>query len=378
MRYMVTSLMAAASVVALSAGAAYADDINVGVAAPVTGSNASFGEQFTKGAQQAVADINAKGGVLGKKLALNIGDDACDPKQAVAVAHQLVAKKVVFVDGDFCSSSSIPASAVYKEESVLQITPASTNPAFTEDAFKKHWTNVYRTCGRDDAQGKVAGNYLAAHYKGKSVAIVDDKSTYGKGLADETRKAMNAAGLKEAVNEQITAGDKDFSALISKLKKANVEAIYFGGYQTEAGLMVRQAKEQGLNAVLISGDAMATPEFWAIAGPAGEGSLMTFPPDPRDNPAAKDIVEEFKKAGYDPETYTLYTYAAMQVFAQAAEKAKSVKLADLAKALHSTTFDTVVGQIKFDDKGDVLNPEYVFYVWKDGKYTEMCKGRKPL
>jgi branched-chain amino acid transport system substrate-binding protein len=371
MRYMVTSLMAAASLVAISAGAAYAEDIQVGVAGPVTGSNASFGEQLAKGATQAVADLNAKGGVLGKQLVLNTGDDACDPKQAVAVAHQLVAKKVVFVDGDFCSSSSIPASAVYQEEGVLQITPASTNPAFTEDAAKKHWNNVYRTCGRDDAQGKVAGKYLADHYKGKAVAIIDDKSTYGKGLADETRKAMNAAGLKETVNEQITAGDKDFSALISKLKQANVEAIYFGGYQTEAGLMVRQAKEQGLKAVLISGDAMATPEFWAITGPAGEGSLMTFPPDPRNNPAAKAVVDEFKKTGYDPEGYTLYTYAAMQVFAQAAEKAKSTKLADLVKVLHSASFDTVVGPIKFDEKGDVLNPEYVFYVWKDGKYSEM-------
>jgi branched-chain amino acid transport system substrate-binding protein len=370
MRNRMTGLMAA-SAVALISSVAWADEIQVAVEAPITGSNAAFGEQLTRGAEQAVADLNAKGGVLGKQLALSKGDDACEPKQAVAVAHQLASKKVVFVDGSFCSGSSIPASAVYQEEGILQISPGSTNPAFTEDAFKKKWNNVYRTCGRDDAQGRVAGKYLAEHFKGKPVAIVDDKSTYGKGLADETRKAMNAAGLKEVVNEQITAGDKDFSALISKLKQAHVEAIYFGGYQTEAGLMVRQAKEQGLDAVLISGDAMATPEFWAITGPAGEGSLMTFPPDPRDNPAAKDIVEEFKKAGYDPEGYTLYTYAAMQVFAQAAEKAKSVKLADLAKALHSTTFDTVVGKIKFDEKGDVLNPEYVFYIWKDGKYVQM-------
>ncbi|MGB8841547.1 MAG: branched-chain amino acid ABC transporter substrate-binding protein [Aliidongia sp.] len=371
MRNMMTSLMAAASLVAITAGPARADDIQIGLAGPITGSNASFGEQMTKGANQAVLDLNAKGGVLGKQLVLNTSDDACDPKQAVAVAHQLVAKKVVFVDGGFCSSASIPASAVYNEEGVLQITPASTNPALTEEAAKKKWTNVYRTCGRDDAQGKVSGDYLASHYKAKAVAIVDDKSTYGKGLADETRKAMNAAGLKEAVNEQITAGDKDFSALISKLKQANVEAIYFGGYPTEAGLLVRQAKEQGLNAVLVGGDALVTPDFWAITGATGTGTMMTFPPDPRDNPAAKAVVDEYKKGGYDPEGYTLYSYATVQVFAEAADKAKSTKLADLVKVLHSTTFDTVVGPIKFDDKGDVLNPEYVFYVWKDGKYSEM-------
>jgi len=371
MRNAVTAFLATASLAAIMAGAARADTIQIGVAGPITGSNASFGEQMTKGANQAVADLNAKGGVLGKQLELNTGDDACDPKQAVAVAHQLVAKKVVFVDGHFCSASSIPASAVYNEEGVLQITPASTNPALTEEAAKKKWTNIYRTCGRDDAQGKVAGDYLAAHFKGKAVAIVDDKSTYGKGLADETRKAMNAAGLTEAINEQITAGDKDFTALISKLKQAGVAAIYFGGYQTEAGLLVRQAKEQGLAAVLVGGDALATPEFWAITGPAGEGSLMTFPPDPRNIPAAKAVVEEFTKAGYDPEGYTLYTYAAIQVFVQAADKAKSTKLADLVKVLHATTFETVVGPIKFDDKGDVANPEYVFYLWHDGKYAEL-------
>jgi branched-chain amino acid transport system substrate-binding protein len=371
MRYGIGALLAAVSLAAIASGTARADDIQIGVAGPITGSNAAFGEQLTKGATQAVADINGKGGVLGKKLSLNTGDDACDPKQAVAVAHQLVEKKVVFVDGDFCSSSSIPASAVYNEEGVLQITPASTNPAFTDDAAVKKWTNVYRTCGRDDAQGKVAGDYLAAHFKGKAVAIVDDKSTYGKGLADETRKAMNTAGLKEAINEQITAGDKDFSALISKLKQANVAAIYFGGYQTEAGEIVRQARAQGLDAVLIGGDALVTPEFWAITGAAGEGTLMTFPPDPRNIPAAKAVVDEYKQAGYDPEGYTLYTYAAIQVFAEAAEKAKSVKLADLVKILHSTTFETVVGPIKFDAKGDVENPEYVFYVWKDGKYSQM-------
>jgi branched-chain amino acid transport system substrate-binding protein len=371
MRNMMTSLMAAASLVAVMAGTARADDIQIGIEGPITGSNAAFGDQMTHGAEQAVADLNAAGGVLGKKLALNKGDDACDPKQAVAVAHELVAKKVVFVDGGFCSGSSIPASAVYNEEGVLQITPASTNPALTEEAAKKKWNNVYRTCGRDDAQGKVAGEYLAAHFKGKAVAILDDKSTYGKGLADETRKAMNAAGLKEAVNEQIAAGDKDFSALISKLKLANVEAIYFGGYQTEAGLLVRQAKEQGLKAVLVGGDALATLEFWAITGDAGAGTLITFPPDARNNPAAKAAVENFKKSGFDPEGYTLYTYAAIQVFAQAADKAKSTKLADLVKVLHSATFDTVVGPIQFDDKGDVLKPEYVFYLWKDGKYSEM-------
>jgi branched-chain amino acid transport system substrate-binding protein len=312
-RFVLPGLLAATLV--LGTDPARAQDVTIGVAGPITGPNAVFGEQMKRGAEMAIADVNAQGGVLGKKLALEIADDACDPRQAVAAANQLVGKKVVFVDGHYCSSSSIPASAVYNEAGILQITPASTNPALTDDAAKKGWTNVFRTCGRDDAQGKVAGTYLAQHYKGKAVAVIHDKSTYGKGLADETKKAMNAAGLNEAMYEAITQGDKDFSALVSKMKQANIEAIYFGGYQTEAGLIVRQARDQGLKAQFIGGDALVTEEFWKITGPAGEGTLMTFAPDPRKVPAAKAVVDRFKAQGYDPEGYTLYTYAAIQAFA---------------------------------------------------------------
>src|SRR6516225_2296827 len=353
-----------AAALTLNAGGVRAQDIPIAVVGPVTGSNAALGEQMTHGAKMAVTDINAKGGVLGKKLALIIADDACDPKQAVAAANDVVGKGVVFVAGHYCSSSSIPASAVYNEAGILQITPASTNPALTDDAAKKGWTNVFRTCGRDDAQGKVAGAYLAQNYKGKAVAVVHDKSTYGKGLADETKKAMNAAGLHEAMYEAITQGDKDFSALVSKMKQANIAAIYFGGYQTEAGLIVRQARDQGLTAQFIGGDALVTEEFWKITGPAGEGTLMTFAPDPRKVPAAKAVVDRFTAQGYDPEGYTLYTYAAIQAFAAAAAKANSVKEADLSQALHAMTVDTVVGPLTWNAKGDVINPQYVFYIWK--------------
>jgi branched-chain amino acid transport system substrate-binding protein len=362
--------MAGAAALLLTTGAARAD-IRIAVAGPMTGSNAAFGDQFKKGADQAVADINAKGGVLGQKLVLQYGDDACDPKQAVAVANQLASDGVVFVDGHFCSGSSIPASAVYNENGILQITPGSTNPALTDDAAKKGWDNVYRACGRDDEQGKVGGRYLAEHFKGKPIAIVDDRSAYGKGLADETRKALVASGVTEAVDESITAGDKDFTALISKLKGAKVAAIFFGGYQTEAGLIVREARQQGLEIVLLGGDALATQDFWEITGAAGEGTLFTFAPDPQKIPAAKSVIDAFRKTGYEPEGYTLYSYAAVQIFAQAAEKAKSTKLPDLVKALHSTSFDTVVGPIRYDAKGDVSQGGYVVWQWHGGKFSEM-------
>lgn len=350
---------------------ALAEDIRIAVVGPITGSNAAIGEQMTRGAKMAVEDINAKGGVLGKKLVLDIADDACDPKQAVAAANDVVGKGAVFIDGHYCSSSSIPASAVYHEAGVLQITPASTNPALTDDAAKKGWNNVFRVCGRDDAQGAVAGKYLADHYKGKNVAIVHDKTAYGKGLADETKKAANKLGVKEAMYEAINQGDKDFTALVSKMKQANIDVIYFGGYQTEAGLIVRQARDQGLKAPLIGGDAIVTEEFWKITGPAGEGTMMTFPPDPRKIPEAKAVVDRFAAQGYNPEGYTLYTYAAVQVFKEAAEKAKSVKVDALSKTLRSMKADTVIGSLNWNEKGDVPDPKYVFYVWHDGKYSEM-------
>ena len=194
------------------------------------------------------------------------------------------------------------------------------------------------------------------------MAVVHDKTAYGKGIADETMKAMNKAGLKEVMYEAITQGDKDFSALVSKMKQANIDVIYFGGYQTEGGLIVRQMRDQGFKAQFIGADALVTEEFWKITGPAGEGTLMTFPPDPRKVPAAKAVVDKFTAQGYNPEGYTLYTYAAIQAFAAAADKAKSVKLDDLSKALHSMTVPTVVGPLTWDRKGDITDPKYVFYL----------------
>jgi branched-chain amino acid transport system substrate-binding protein len=346
------------------------DSITVATAGPMTGQYASFGEQMKRGAEQAVADINAAGGVLGKKLVLEIGDDACDPKQAVAVANDFVSKGVAVVAGHFCSGSSIPASSVYAEEDILQITPASTNPALTEDAQAKGWYNVFRTCGRDDAQGIVAGRFLAEKFKGKNVAILHDKTAYGKGIADETKKNMNAAGLTEVMYEAYSAGEKDYSALVSKMKQANIDAFYLGGYHTEGGLIIRQAREQGLQAQMVSEDALVTAEFWSIAGPAGEGTLMTFQPDPRKLDSAKGVVEKFKAAGYDPEGYTLYTYAALQVWKAAAEAAGSTDTKAVADAIRGKTFSTVIGDLTYDDKGDVKDPEYVWYVWTDGSYKE--------
>jgi branched-chain amino acid transport system substrate-binding protein len=354
---------AASMVLVASLGTAQAD-ITIGTAGPMTGQYAVFGAQMLAGAEQAVKDINESGGVLGEKLVLRIGDDACDPRQAVAVANQLVSQGVVFVAGHFCSGSSIPASDVYHEEGILQISPASTNPQLTEAG---KW-NVFRTCGRDDQQGFVAGNYMADNFADRKIAILHDKQAYSKGLADETKKQLNERGIQEVLYDTITPGERDYSALVSKLKSSGVEILYYGGYHTEAGLIVRQMRDQGMNTTLISGDALVTDEYWSITGPLGEGTLMTFSPDPRKNPIAAPIVEEFRNNGIEPEGYTLYTYGAIQAWKQAVEKAGTTDPSAVAEALHEGEFDTVLGAIGFDEKGDVTAPGYVFYVWQDGTY----------
>ena len=359
------ALVAATLAVLAGCGQSESTTIKIGVAAPMTGGEAAFGEQFRRGAEKAVADINAAGGVNGRQLELVVGDDACDPKQAVSVANDMASNGVVFVAGHYCSGSSIPASDVYAENGIVQISPGSTNPKLTERGL----ANVFRVCGRDDAQGPIAAEYVAANFAGKVIAVVDDKSAYGQGLANEFKKALAAKGVTPVLSEAITAGEKDYSALVSRLKQVKAEILYFGGYKTEAGLIVRQMREQGVQAILIGGDALVTEEFWAITGPAGEGTLMTFGPDPRLDPANTKLVESFRAQKYEPEAYTLYTYAAIQAWAAAAQKAGTTDAAKVQATLHSDKFRTVLGEIGFDAKGDVTVAGYVFYAWSGGKYA---------
>jgi branched-chain amino acid transport system substrate-binding protein len=361
------------SAVALTAMAAFSSaamaEMVIGVAGPLTGPNAAFGAQLQKGAEQAAADINAAGGVNGEMIKLVFGDDVSDPKQGISVANKFVADGVKFVVGHFNSGVSIPASEVYAENGVMQITPASTNPTFTERGL---W-NTFRTCGRDDQQGLVAGQYIADNFKDAKVAVVHDKTPYGQGLADFTKKTMNDAGMTEAMYEGVNTGDKDFSALIAKMKEAGVSVVYFGGLHTEAGLMMRQMADQGLKATFMSGDGIVSNELASIAGDAVDGTLMTFAPDPRTNPAAKELVEKFRAAGFEPEAYTLYSYAAVQVITQAAIKAGSndpQKVAETVKGMGP--WATAIGDLGYDGKGDITRPDYVMYTWKkgaDGKYT---------
>jgi branched-chain amino acid transport system substrate-binding protein len=355
--------------------------VRIGVGGPITGGGAAFGAQLKNGVEQAVEDINAAGGVLGQKLVLEVGDDRSDPKEGVSVANKFAADAVKFVVGHFNSGVTIPASDVYRENGMLVVTPAATNPKVTDRVGM--W-NTFRTCGRDDQQGSVAGAIIAARFKGKRVAMIHDKTTYGQGLADETRKAMNTKGVKEVMFEGVNKDDKDFTALVSKVKAANPDLIYWGGLHDTGGLILRQLRDQGVKAPLMGGDGITDDEFAAIAGPGAEGTLMTFAPDPRTNPKNKAIVETFRKQrGFEPQAYTLYSYAAVQIIKQAAEQAKSLDPRKVADVMHSgKSFDTVLGDLAFDKKGDVSNDgyvvggknkdRYVLYTWKrspDGRIT---------
>jgi branched-chain amino acid transport system substrate-binding protein len=355
------------------AGAAQAD-VKFGVAGPITGGSAAFGGQLKNGVEQAVDDVNAAGGILGQKIVLGVGDDRGDPKEGVSVANKFAADGVKFVIGHFNSGVTIPSSDVYQDAGILMITPAATNPQVTE---RRLW-NVFRVCGRDDQQGGMAGAIIAEKFKGKRIAFVHDKTTYGQGLAEETRKAINAKGLKEVMFEGVNKDDKDFTALVSKLKAANPDLVYWGGLHDTGGLIVRQMRDQGLRAPMMGGDGLADDEFAAIAGPGAEGTLMTFSPDPRTNPKNKEIVELFrKKRGFEPQAYTLYSYAAVQIVKEAAEQAKTLDAKKIADVIHSgKVFNTVLGQLSLDKKGDVSNDgylvdgkkkdRYVLYVWKKG------------
>ncbi|MGZ8322580.1 MAG: branched-chain amino acid ABC transporter substrate-binding protein [Rhodoplanes sp.] len=367
-----TTLALALGLALAMAGSVHAQ-VKFGVAGPLTGGSAAFGAQLKQGVEQAVDDINTAGGILGQKIELSVGDDRGDPKEGVSVANKFAADGVKFVIGHFNSGVTMPSSEVLQDNGILQITPAATNPRITERGL---W-NIFRVCGRDDQQGGMAGAIIADKFKGKRIAIVHDKTTYGQGLADETRKALNAKGVKEVMYEGVNKDDKDFTALVSKMKASNPDRVYWGGLHDTGGIILRQMRDQGLRAPMMGGDGLADDEFAAIAGPGADGTLMTFSPDPRTNPKSKTIVDLFRKRGFEPQAYTLYSYAAVQIIKQAAEEAKSLDPKKVADVIRSgRPFDTVLGTLSFDKKGDVSDngylvdgkkkDRYVLYTWKKG------------
>jgi branched-chain amino acid transport system substrate-binding protein len=305
--------------------------------------------------------------VLGQQVQLTTVDDFCDPEQAVAAAKKLVSDGVIFVVGHYCSHAAIPASEIYEAAGVLMISPASINPMLTELGR----ANIFRVIPRDDADAILAGNFLADHWTGEKIAILHDNTTWGAGIAEATKKQLNRRGVTEAFYDAYVPGQNDYALEIARAQAANIAVVFIGGYHTEIGLMARVARDRGYHVQLVTGSSLASEEFGLIAGAAAEGTLFTFLADPRRNVGAAPVVERFRASGFEPEGYTLYTYGAVQVWAQAAEKAGSLELQAMIASLREHQFDTVLGAIEFDEKGDVTTQTPIWHVWRDGRYTPL-------
>jgi branched-chain amino acid transport system substrate-binding protein len=333
----------------------------IGVAGPLSGPGKAYGTQFKNGASQAIEDINIAGGILNQKVIADYQDDESDPDLGKLVADTLVQDRVNYVVGHVDSDVTLPASLIYEAAGILEITPSSTNTLITERGM---W-NIFRTCGRDDQQGEIAGSYIVQHFNGKNIAIIDDGTKYGSGLAKETKAAINAHAMTEVLFDTVKVGQTDYSNLVAKFKDLNVDLVYMASEHTEAALLLKQMRSGGVNAVMMGGDGLSAYEFADIAGPAAEGTLMTFAPDPRDRPEAQDVVERFRAKRIEPEAYTLYSYAAVQVIKQAVEMARTLDSRKVAtQIITGVKFKTVIGDLSYNKKGDITRYDYVMYRWQ--------------
>ncbi len=345
------------------------DVIKIGVAGPMTGDQAKMGTDFKNGVALAVEDWNLKGGALGKKIVIMVEDDQHDPKQAVSIANKLVNEGAVGVIGHFNSNCSIPASDIYNRAGIPMISPGSTNPELTDKGYK----GVFRVCGRDDQQGKVGADFVVKKLKLKKIAVIHDKTTYGQGLADEFRKFVEK-DVEVVYYGGIIQGDKDFKTVLTSIKEKKPELIYFGGIYPEAGLLVKQARELGMNVPFMSGDGTIDPKFIEIAGAkAAEETYLTFSPDARKIPTAKTFIETYEKKFGAIGPYSIYAYDAANIMITAIKEAGSTDKRTIIDKLHSLEFSGAIGKIKFNEKGDVTVAPYIVWITKNGKFEEYWK-----
>lgn len=337
-----------------------AADIKVAIVGAMSGPVAQYGDMEFTGARQAIADINAKGGVNGNKLVGVEFDDACDPKQAVAVANKVINEGIHYVIGHLCSSSTQPASDIYEDEGVLMITPAATAPDLTTRGYKL----IMRTTGLDSDQGPTAAKYILEHVKPQRIAVVHDKQQYGEGLARAVQDSLKKANANVVLFEGITAGDKDFSTLVARLKKENVDFVYFGGYYPEMGQILRQARAAGLTTKFMGPEGVGNSSLSNIAGDASQGMLVTLPKRYDQVPTNQPIVDALKARKLDPTgPFVWTTYAALQSLSTAMQRTGSTEPARLAADLKARSVDTVMGPLSWDEKGDLKGFEFGVFEW---------------
>ena len=333
-------------------------DIKVAVVGAMSGPVAQYGDQEFTGAEQAVADINAKGGIKGEKLQIVKYDDACDPKQAVAVANKVINDGIKYVIGHLCSSSTQPASDIYEDEGILMITPAATAPELTSRGYKL----VLRTTGLDSDQGPTAAKYILEKVKPQRIAIVHDKQQYGEGLARAVQENLKKGNANVVFFDGITAGEKDFSTLVARLKKENIDFVYYGGYHPEMGQILRQARAAGLKTQFMGPEGVANVSLSNIAGESAEGLLVTKPKNYDQVPANKPIVDAIKAKKQEPSgAFVWTTYAALQSLQAGLNQ--SADPAEIATWLKANSVDTVMGPLSWDEKGDLKGFEFGVFDW---------------
>ncbi len=353
--------------------------VNIGHVAPLTGGIAHLGKDNENGARLAIDQANAAGITIGGQPArflLLTEDDQADPKVGATVAQKLVDAKVVGVVGHLNSGTSIPASPIYNQAGIPVVSGSATNPKLTEQGFKQQ----FRIVGRDDQQGPAIANYLAATTKPKTVAVIDDATAYGVGIADEVEKTLKAAGINVLARERGTDKTTDWKAVLTKLKGRGPEAVFYGGMDATGGPLLKQGRELGIRAVFSFGDGACTDKMSELAGPAAEGLLCSqagIPPQA----ASKPFLDAYKaKFNQDPILYAPFTYDAVNLLIEAMKKANSADPAKYLPALQQIEFRGVTGPITFDGKGDRKDAEITIFSMKGGKIEPIAivKGGKTI
>ncbi len=345
--------------------------VKIGSVAPLTGGIAHLGKDNENGARLAIDEANAAKVKLGGrevKFELLSEDDQADPKVGNTVAQKLVDAKVAGVVGHLNSGTTIPASAIYNQASLPMISGSATNPALTEQGFK----GVFRVVGRDDQQGPAVANYLAAQNKPKTVAVIDDATAYGEGLANEVEKTLKAAGVKVLPREKGTDKTVDWKAVLTKVKGKRPDAVFYGGMDATAGPLIKQARELKITAVFAFGDGACTDKMAELAGPAAEGLLCSQAGIPV-QAAGKKFLDAYKaKFKVDPILYSPFTYDAANLLIEAMKKADSPDPAKYLAALAASNYNGASGNIQFDEKGDRKDAEMTIFTLKEGKITPVA------
>ena len=359
------------------AAAAPAEVLKIGHVAPLTGGIAHLGKDNENGARLAVEEINAAGGVQagGKtyKLELVAEDDKADPKEGTLVAQKLVDAGVVAVVGHLNSGTTIPASKIYTDNNIVQISPSATNPKYTEQGFK----TTFRVVANDNQQGAVLANYAANELKAKTIAIIDDRTAYGQGLADVVDRVAKEKGLKVVAREFTTDKATDFNAILTKIRAAKPDVVMYGGMDATAGPMAKQMKQLGIKSTLLAGDGVCSPEFVKLAGDAGNGLICSMAGEAVEKLAKG---EEFKtkykaKFNQDVQIYSPYSYDAVYVIADAIKRAGSADKAAIVAAMPATSYTGVTGTISFDEKGDIKGGAISMFTVKEGKLEYISTSR---